>query len=656
MADPFTIHYGPWTPDLANVAGEFSRQFQVTDVLTADCNNVYYADGCYRSLPSAVSLQPITQHQPLDAFTGIDVSGKPAVFLGTSTRAYTFVRGAWFDIGAAPYNAQQWQFAQFGQTVYAVDGSIAAANTDGLQQTLVGDVSMIAAGVLTLTGSSITANVLTVGAVSVPQGVPSLLQVGMIITGIGVTAGTNILSLGTGTGGAGTYNVSTTPNVASETMYANIPPIGNVIATVGQFLMLGDIAQQFANNAYGNTAFTLGTGDGVTKLFTGSIPNVPVRPGSVTPSVSGVAYGTDTGRGFSFEDLGYFSNAIFTGNINYATGALYIIFNIAPANGAPIVFTYAQTFAERLYWSAIGLPTFFPAPLTNAALAFQSGYQDMESDLGPIMAVVGYPLYAVIFQRSGITRATYQGGNVVYAFATYEWKKGLISRRAYVQVGPLSYFLADDGFYVTDGANVNPIGTAQDNSAGIDNWFWTNVNKNALNSIWGAYDATLRSILFAIPTGTNTSPDTLLIYNVIAQRWTKAAMASSLIWSDTDGTRRRVGVMSPLIGIFYYSQLLTGAPAPGYLESGDLYFIDGQRRLCTGVRPQVNSTDKPLVVIGTRDSLQDAVQYGSGSFPGRFSKIAPALSGGIYMRVRLQSAAAQSIHGATLFLETEGGI
>src|SRR6185369_12992245 len=102
----------------------------------------------------------------------------------------------------------------------------------------------------------------------------------------------------------------------------------------------------------------------------------------------------------------------------------------------------------------------------------------------------------------------------------YEFKRGCIAHGAAIKVGSYVYFLADDGFYVTDGANVVPIGTKQDNSQGIDRWFFSNVNLNALESIRSGYDATKRCVFFAIPTGSNTLPDTLLIYNVLAQRWT----------------------------------------------------------------------------------------------------------------------------------------
>lgn len=69
-------------------------------------------------------------------------------------------------------------------------------------------------GTATCTGA-ITTTVLTVASCS-----SGTLAVGMILSGTGVTTGTNITSFGTGSGGAGTYNLSASQTVVSETITA----------------------------------------------------------------------------------------------------------------------------------------------------------------------------------------------------------------------------------------------------------------------------------------------------------------------------------------------------------------------------------------------------------------------------------------------------
>jgi hypothetical protein len=61
---------------------------------------------------------------------------------------------------------------------------------------------------------SITGNTLTVTAMTYG----GVLNIGTVLSGAGITSGTTITALGTGLGGKGTYTVSATPNVGSETI------------------------------------------------------------------------------------------------------------------------------------------------------------------------------------------------------------------------------------------------------------------------------------------------------------------------------------------------------------------------------------------------------------------------------------------------------
>lgn len=85
---------------------------------------------------------------------------------------------------------------------------------------------------LTTTPNSFTAaiagTVMTVSAVATGQ-----LYVGQQVTGVGVTANTFIISLGTGAGLTGTYNVSQSQTVSSETMLAYPVTSGDLYCAAG---------------------------------------------------------------------------------------------------------------------------------------------------------------------------------------------------------------------------------------------------------------------------------------------------------------------------------------------------------------------------------------------------------------------------------------
>ncbi|KVW96177.1 hypothetical protein [Thiobacillus denitrificans] len=80
---------------------------------------------------------------------------------------------------------------------------------------------------------SISGTTLTVSAVAAGS-----LSIGEVISGTGITAGTTITALGTGTGGVGTYTVSVSQTVASTT----ITTVGGVLSKAGVFFKISETA------------------------------------------------------------------------------------------------------------------------------------------------------------------------------------------------------------------------------------------------------------------------------------------------------------------------------------------------------------------------------------------------------------------------------
>jgi hypothetical protein len=344
--------------------------------------------------------------------------------------------------------------------------------------------------------------------------------------------------------------------------------------------------------------------------------------------------------------------------VDYETGALSLMCGSAPPNNDQIYAVYTQAAPYRVQWSAIGDPTNWPIPLTANAIAFQSGYEDLEVDLGPVKFIAGYPLYGIIFQEFGLTRCNYVGGNVVWQFAeAFCSNRGLIAKGAAVKVGSLVYFISQDGVFVTDGSSVNPVGTDSANQVGIDGWLAANLNQGALESIRSAYDDNTRCVYFAIPTGTNTLPDTLLTYNPLATKWTRCAIPSEVIWTDSNGSTSPGSTLQlGLIDQNNQYNSMTGPTLNGYLETCDIQMTDGLARFLLGIRPNVASTDTPQVMGGVRNSMQDNITYSSAVPHDPFSRIAPVLLEGMFNRARVSSAAASAFNGVTLYQQPGGGV
>ena len=113
--------------------------------------------------------------------------------------------------------------------------------TVNVSQTVASE-SLSSAAVGAVVTGAIAGTTLTVSAVT-----SGTLYLGQTIQGAGVTANTMITALGTGTGGAGTYTVSTSQTIASETLYAlnftQIPSSdgafsgGNTVDTVDNYFV-----------------------------------------------------------------------------------------------------------------------------------------------------------------------------------------------------------------------------------------------------------------------------------------------------------------------------------------------------------------------------------------------------------------------------------
>ena len=148
-----------------------------------------------------------------DARTGYTVGSTQLV---TDATALAWIANRWALLADAvaldPLSAQEQQTLQ-NAGVGAVSGALNPLNPakwPGYFPQVMGSPPIIGAGSFT---GSIAATTLTVSAVAT-----GALSVGMLVGGAGVTAGTRITALGTGSGGTGTYTVSASQTVGSISM------------------------------------------------------------------------------------------------------------------------------------------------------------------------------------------------------------------------------------------------------------------------------------------------------------------------------------------------------------------------------------------------------------------------------------------------------
>ncbi len=109
-------------------------------------------------------------------------------------------------------------------------------------------------------------------------------------------------------------------------------------------------------------------------------------------------------------------------------------------------------------WNAIDDVTDWPTPNTDAARAVQAGQQTMSPEYGWVTAVSGNDFFGYVFQERAITKLTYIGGDIVFAFDTFEEDRGCERTGMMTQIDDLVFFKSDRGYHALQDDQVADIG------------------------------------------------------------------------------------------------------------------------------------------------------------------------------------------------------
>jgi len=426
-----------------------------------------------------------------------------------------------------------------------------------------------------------------------------------------------------------------------------------VLATYKPYLPIVGIGDALAARPQGAAAALDSSSN--TFIYAGTDADLYVRAGSAWTTKSGAVYTTastgywrfaqfdttlvatnyadvpqsiDVGSGSNFADLALTGTAPRARQIGVINRFVVLGDTIDGTNG---------TVPTRLQWPAIDDPTNWPVPGSANALSVQSGEQFMNANYGPVTGIVGGDQFGIIFQRSGLTRATYIGGNLVFQFDTIEEKRGALCPNAIAKVGKFTYFVSSDGFYVTDGVSVQPIGTGE-----VDTWFADRFDTGYPERMYSAVDLSRKLILwaFAGPGNTAGRPNNLLVYNYDEKRWTHAEDECEILSSgltqgvsldDLDAYFASLDLVSPgldssqwaggvnTVSAFDSSNkfgTFSGTPGTATLDGQEVELNLGLYTRVQGIKPLViGSSPVMTVALGRRDDLGTAVAYSTDVSP-----------------------------------------
>ena len=262
--------------------------------LVADTATIVSSDANQNIIGRAFTLTTGATLNPAPSNASIVQAGGTGTFFGilANSKTYASVGTAGDPLGAT-LKLPNYTIGQFVTTGELVVSLANPANIGDLvtYNTLTGELDSVALTV-TFTGViTVTTGVLTASAVT------GQLYVGAPITGTGVPGGTVITALGTGTGGAGTYNTNITTAVASTAMTAPSQPqqaasFTGVIAVTTGILTVSAIT---AGTPFVG-AELIGTGVPANTYITGVIDathyqtNITTAVASTTMTTSGFAF------------------------------------------------------------------------------------------------------------------------------------------------------------------------------------------------------------------------------------------------------------------------------------------------------------------------------------------------------------------------------
>jgi hypothetical protein len=272
-------------------------------------------------------------------------------------------------------------------------------------------------------------------------------------------------------------------------------------------------------------------------------------------------------------------------------------------------------YPSRVRWSGINDETAW-----GSSQVTQADFQDIP-DGGQIVGIRGGE-FGLVFMERGISRMSYIGTPFVFQFDNISRGKGCIAAGSIAQTQGVTFFLSDDGFYLCDGQQIQPIGAEK-----VDRWFFENADEGGFDSMSAAVDPVRKLIIWNFKT--IFAQRQLIIYNFKTQKWTYGdagadyisdASTSAVSLEELDSISSSIDALPvSLDSILYiggkyflggtsgaYVVTYNGQPATGQLITGDVNL--GGRSVVTLARPLIDN-GSASVSVASRTLLNQELSF-----------------------------------------------
>ncbi len=380
---------------------------------------------------------------------------------------------------------------------------------------------------------------------------------------------------------------------------------------------------------------------------------------------SGGAYTTDTANGWSFTQFG---NVVIAVNGTDAPQAYTLgsSTDFAALAGSPPVARFAATVREfvmlgrvaslfnEVRWCKFNDPTTWTVGVDQADL------QDI-ADGGQVMGITG-GTGATVFQRNGITRGTYIGGDFIFQFDPISKSIGVAAENSIAAFQNDSFFRGDDGFWrLAGGIQLQPIGDSKVNKTLLDD-----LDPSYPHREVGAIDPQ-RSLYFYIYPGSGNSggtPNRGFVYHWPSDRFARFELELEYVYQALTASGYTLDSLDPampsidgppqisldspiwagsgkiVLGGFNTSRrqgFFSGAPLEATVDTGEFALNDGYKTRVRSIRPISDGGALSIVPI-VRNKPTDSPTVGTAVAANTYGAC-PLNAVGRYHRARVQVAA-----------------
>ena len=282
------------------------------------------------------------------------------------------------------------------------------------------------------------------------------------------------------------------------------------------------------------------------------------------------------------------------------------------------------SYRQRTQWSG-----FDNAETWTVSAATQSDYQDLVGNGGQVNAFLGGE-YGVVIQERAVTRMDYVGPPTVFQFTPIEQQRGTRAPGSVAAIGSMAFFLAEDGFYMFNGAQCVPIGQGK-----IDKTFLADFDGNYELRVTSGIDPINKVYAVAYPGAGHTSgdPNKILLLHWPTGRWAivekqvqsmfPSAQSFGYTLDSLDGVSGSVDALpfsldsvawaggSTIFAGFDTSHrfgFFTGSNLAATLDTREAQLYNGARGFVTSVRPMVDGGSL-TARCGVRDRYNDSVSF-----------------------------------------------